>query len=241
METLSMAGGSKSTARNDFAGRTAIITGSTSGIGLGIARSLAVAGMNVVLNGFGTATDINKTRDDLAKIYDVSVTYSAADMSKPEQIEQMVEDASRIFGQVGILVNNAGILHAGPVEVTPPSTWDSIMAINLSAVFHAIRTVLPGMKAQRFGALSMCYRPWAYSARRTTPLMPPRNMRSPVSPRRRRSKRRKMESQSTRFASAMFVRFLSSTKSKRSLKQDRSAPNRRYATFSAKSNRQGGL
>ena len=106
--------------------------------------------MNVVLNGFGTATDINKTRDDLAKIYDVSVTYSAADMSKPEQIGQMVEDASRIFGQVGILVNNTGILHAGPVEVLPP---DSIMAINLSAVFHAIRTVLPGMKAQRFGRI----------------------------------------------------------------------------------------
>ena len=124
-----------------------------SGIGLGIARSLAAAGMNVVLNGFGTAADINKTRDDLAKIYDVSVTYSAADMSKPEQIVQMVEDASRIFGQVDILVNNAGILHAGPVEVTPPNTWDSIMAINLSAVFHAIRTVLPGMKAQGFGRI----------------------------------------------------------------------------------------
>jgi 3-hydroxybutyrate dehydrogenase len=109
--------------------------------------------MNVVLNGFDTAADINKARDDLAKIYEVSVTYSAANLSKPEQIVQMAEDASRIFGQVDLLVNNAGILHAGPVEVTPPNTWDSIMAINLSAVFHAIRTVLPGIKAQGFGRI----------------------------------------------------------------------------------------
>ena len=95
--------------------------------------------MNVVLSGFGAAADINKTRDELAKRYNVSVAYSATDMSKPEQIVQMVEDASRIFGQVDILVNNAGILHTGPVEATPAS--DSIMAINLSADFHAIRTV----------------------------------------------------------------------------------------------------
>lgn len=153
METFSTVDGCEATTCNGFAARTAIITGSSSGIGLGIARSVAAAGMNVVLNGISAAADINKARDDLANNHDVSVAFSAADMSKPKQIVQMVEDASRIFGQVDVLVNNAGILYDGPVEVTPLNMWDSIMTINLSWVFHAVRTVLPGIKTRGFGRI----------------------------------------------------------------------------------------
>jgi 3-hydroxybutyrate dehydrogenase len=136
-----------------LAGRNAIVTGSTSGIGLGIAEALAGAGANVMLNGFGPASEIEALRFRLAREHEVDAVYSAADMSKPEAVVQMVEQAARRFGQVDILVNNAGIQHVAPVESFPPEKWDAILAINLSAAFHAIRAVFGGMKERRQGRI----------------------------------------------------------------------------------------
>ncbi len=129
--------------------KTAIITGSTSGIGLGIARSLAGAGANIVLNGFGDAAEIEKTRKAIEADFKVKASYSNADMTKPEQIARMVEEA----GQVDILVNNAGIQHVDLVENFPQAKWDAIIAINQSSVFHAIKAVLPQMKARKSGRI----------------------------------------------------------------------------------------
>jgi len=136
-----------------LAGRTAIVTGSTSGIGLGIAKALASAGSNVVLNGFGNAAEIDRTRRDLADAHGVHVTYSAADMTMPGDIQNMVETAVLQFGQVDILVNNAGVQHVEAIETFPPAKWDQIIAINLSAAFHAMRAAVPGMKARGFGRI----------------------------------------------------------------------------------------
>lgn len=129
------------------------MTGSTSGIGLGIARALASAGSNVVLNGFGNAGEIDRTRRDLADEHGVGVTYSAADMTMPGDIQNMVETAVLQFGQVDILVNNAGVQHVEAIETFPPAKWDQIIAINLSAAFHAMRAAVPGMKARGFGRI----------------------------------------------------------------------------------------
>ena len=134
-------------------GKTAIVTGSTSGIGLGIARALGAAGANLMLNGFGDAAQIETLRAGLAKEFGVRVAYSGADMSKPEQIRQMVKDASAQLGTVDILVNNAGIQHTAPVESFPPERWDAVLAINLSSAFHAIQAALPGMKAGNWGRI----------------------------------------------------------------------------------------
>ena len=134
-------------------GKTAIVTGSTSGIGLGIARALGGAGANLMLNGFGDAAQIETLRAGLAKEFGVRVAYSGADMSKPEQIRQMVKDASAQLGSVDILVNNAGIQHTAPVESFPPERWDAVLAINLSSAFHAIQAALPGMKAGNWGRI----------------------------------------------------------------------------------------
>ena len=134
-------------------GRTAIVTGSTSGIGLGIAEALAAAGSNVVLNGFGDAAEVERTRARLAVECGVGVSFSPPDMSKSAEITRMVEDAILRFGQLDILVNNAGIQHVSPVESFPPEKWDAIFAINLSAVFHATRAAFPGMKARKWGRI----------------------------------------------------------------------------------------
>jgi 3-hydroxybutyrate dehydrogenase len=133
-------------------GKTAIVTGSTSGIGLGIARALATSGADVLLNGFGTAAEIGALRKAIAAL-GRKVSYSAADMSKPGEVAAMVEDAVRDFGCVDILVNNAGIQHTAPVEEFPPEKWDAIVAINLSAAFHAIRAALPHMKQRGWGRI----------------------------------------------------------------------------------------
>jgi 3-hydroxybutyrate dehydrogenase len=133
--------------------RSAIVTGSTSGIGLAIARSLADQGMDVMLNGFGDATEIERIRADMASQHGVDVRYSGADMSKPDQIQGMVEGATEAFGKVDILVNNAGIQYVAPIEEFPPEKWDQILAVNLSASFHAIHHVFPGMKERRFGRI----------------------------------------------------------------------------------------
>ena len=133
-------------------GKTALVTGSTSGIGLGVARALAAQGANVMLNGFGAAAEIDAVRAELAK-RGVQVGYHAADMSKPPEIVAMVEAATRELGSVDILVNNAGIQHVAPVEEFPADRWDAILAINLSAAFHAIRAALPQMKKRGWGRI----------------------------------------------------------------------------------------
>ena len=133
--------------------RTAIITGSTSGIGLGIARAFAAAGYNVVLNGLGDAAAIEEVRAALAAETGAEVVYDQADMSNPEAIAAMVAAATTRFGAVDVLVNNAGIQFVAPIEEFPPARWDLILQINLSAAFHATQHALPGMKARGFGRI----------------------------------------------------------------------------------------
>lgn len=139
--------------KKELSGKSAIVTGSTSGIGLGIARAFAEVGMNVMLNGFGDATEIEQTRTDLEKSFGVEAAYSAADMSKADDIVGMVEDARGAFGKVDVLVNNAGIQHVEAIETFPVAKWDAIIAINLSAPFHAMRVVVPEMKARKWGRI----------------------------------------------------------------------------------------
>ena len=130
-------------------GKTAIVTGSTSGIGLGIAKALAAQGANIVLNGFG---DVDGPKAEVAAS-GVQVGYHGADMSKPADIEAMVQYATSTFGGVDILVNNAGIQHVARVENFPVEKWDAVIAINLSSAFHASRLVLPGMQAKNWGRI----------------------------------------------------------------------------------------
>jgi 3-hydroxybutyrate dehydrogenase len=134
-------------------GRVAIVTGSTSGIGLGIARALAREGCNVMMNGFGDPCEIEKLRAGVENEFRVTAAYNGADLSKGEQCAQLVADAERRFGKVDILVNNAGIQHVAPVEQFPVDRWDAIIAINLCSAFHTIRAALPGMKARGWGRL----------------------------------------------------------------------------------------
>ena len=134
-----------------FQGKTALITGSTSGIGLGIAEAFGAEGANLIINGFGDAKQIEQLRERLAKQFGVTALYDAADMSKPEQIDGMVRRGVDTFGAVDILVNNAGIQHVAPVDEFPLDKWDAIIAINLSSNFHAIRAALPAMKKRGWG------------------------------------------------------------------------------------------
>ncbi len=134
-------------------GKTALVTGSTSGIGLAYAKALAAEGANLVINGFGDAAAIEKRRAELAKMCGVSVAYNGADMSKPSQIADLVAKTREVFGGVDILVNNAGIQYVAPIESFPPEKWDAIIAINLSATFHAIHAALPLMKAAKWGRI----------------------------------------------------------------------------------------
>ena len=136
-----------------LARRSAIVTGSTSGIGLGIAETLASRGANIVLNGFGDAAEIERTRARLAAEHGVNALFDGADMSKPEAIVRMVGHAADEFGQVDILVNNAGIQHVAPIESFPPEKWDAVIAIDLSSAFHTTRAVFAGMKARKWGRI----------------------------------------------------------------------------------------
>jgi len=133
--------------------KTALITGSTSGIGLGIAKNFAAKGMNIVLNGFGDTTAIEEIRSNMSKEFGVEVRYSGADMSKVEEIENMIKTAESEFGAIDVLVNNAGIQHVSPVEDFPVDKWNAIIAINLSASFHTIRMALPKMKEKGWGRI----------------------------------------------------------------------------------------
>ena len=133
--------------------RTAVITGSTSGIGLAIARALARDGANVVINGFGKPQDIEKERTAIETEFGVKARYSAADMTKPTEIATMITEAEAAFGSVDILVNNAGVQFVSPVEAFPIEKWDQIIAINMSAAFHAMRAAVPSMKARSWGRI----------------------------------------------------------------------------------------
>lgn len=133
--------------------KNAIVTGSTSGIGLGIAHELAKAGYNILFNGFGDKAEIDQLMADTAKKYGVKVDYSNADLSKPEQTAAMVAQAQKTFGSVDVLVNNAGIQHTAPIHEFPAEKWELILAINLSAAFYAMQAALPGMQQNKRGRI----------------------------------------------------------------------------------------
>jgi 3-hydroxybutyrate dehydrogenase len=134
-------------------GKSVVITGSTSGIGLGIARSFAAEGANIMLNGLGDADDIEQLRSGIESDYKVKVVYSPADMTRPVEIADMIAQAQRELGGVDVLVNNAGIQHVAPIDEFPPEKWDQIIAVNLTSAFHTTRTALPLMKAARWGRI----------------------------------------------------------------------------------------
>ena len=134
-------------------GKTALVTGSTSGIGLGIARTLAAQGAHVVLNGFGDSAAIKALVANMAQQHDVQVRHDGADMSRPDEIEAMMGRAIAEFGSVDLLINNAGIQHVAPVDEFPVDKWYAILAINLSAGFHTTRLALPAMKKKGFGRI----------------------------------------------------------------------------------------
>lgn len=133
-------------------GKTALITGSTSGIGLGIAQGFAAQGINIVMNGFGDKDEIEKERKAIEDM-GVKAIYNGADMTKPDEITQMIEDAVKEFGSLDIVVNNAGIQTVAPVEEFPPEKWDAIIAINMSSSFHTVRAAVPHMKKQGWGRI----------------------------------------------------------------------------------------
>jgi 3-hydroxybutyrate dehydrogenase len=135
------------------ANKVVLVTGSTSGIGLGIAKKFASQGLNIVLNGFGEAAAIEEIRAGIAKDYGVEVRYNGADISKPEEIVAMIQSIESEFGAIDVLVNNAGIQFVSPVEDFPIEKWNAILAINLSGSFHAIRAALPKMKEKGWGRI----------------------------------------------------------------------------------------
>ncbi len=134
-------------------GKVALVTGSTSGIGLGIARALAAEGADIMLNGFGDAGEIETLRAALAEEFSVKVAYDGADLSKPDQVAAIVQKTHDELGSLDVLVNNAGIQFVAPVEEFPEAKWEAIIAINLSAVFYGMKAAIPGMKAKKWGRI----------------------------------------------------------------------------------------
>lgn len=137
----------------ELKGKTALVTGSTSGIGLAIARALAAQGANIVLNGLGDAAEIEKVRSDLAASAGITVLFDGADLTKPDAIKSLIFTAQDKLGGVDVLVNNAGIQHVSPIETFPPEKWDAIIALNLTASFHTTRLVFDDMKAKKWGRI----------------------------------------------------------------------------------------
>ena len=136
-----------------LANRRALVTGSTSGIGLAIARALAKEGAEVTINGFGEPAAIEAERAKIEKDFGVKAFYNGADMTRPAEVAAMIAEAERRMGSLDVLVNNAGIQFVSPIEEFPVEKWDAIIAINLSSAFHAIRAAVPGMKAQKWGRI----------------------------------------------------------------------------------------
>jgi 3-hydroxybutyrate dehydrogenase len=143
----------ETSAAKPLKGNVALVTGSTSGIGLGIARALAAAGAGVVLNGFGKREEIEATQQAIGTNFGVPVAYSAADMSKPDSIAEMIGMTIDRFGRLDVLVNNAGIQYVAPLQEFPVAKWDAILAINLSSAFHTTRLALPGMLTNKWGRI----------------------------------------------------------------------------------------
>jgi short chain dehydrogenase len=158
------------TAARALAGRVSLVTGSTSGIGLGIARALAAVGSEIVLNGFGTPENIAEAQAQIAAEFNVRVLHLPADMSRPASIREMIETTLASFGRLDVLVNNAGIQHVAPLQEFPPEKWDAILAINLSSAFHTSRLVLPSMFDHKWGRI-ISRRHMDWSARRSSPPM----------------------------------------------------------------------
>ncbi|MBL8711039.1 MAG: 3-hydroxybutyrate dehydrogenase [Rhodospirillaceae bacterium] len=152
-EDLGQEASSATLASRTLSGRIAIVTGSTSGIGLAVLEELAKAGAHVVMNGFGDAAEQAAAARRIAAMHDVDIPYHGADMSRPAEIADLVATTEARFGRVDILVNNAGIQHVAPIEAFPAEKWDAILAINLSSAFHATQQVLPGMKRRGFGRI----------------------------------------------------------------------------------------
>jgi len=136
-----------------LSGKTALVTGSTSGIGLAIAKGLAAQGAKIMLNGFGDAAEIEKVRSGLAAEHGVEVRFNGADLTKADQIEALFKEIDDTLGGVDILVNNAGIQFVSPVEDFPPEKWDAIIGLNLTSSFHTTRLAFPGMKAKKWGRI----------------------------------------------------------------------------------------
>lgn len=134
-------------------GKAAAITGSTSGIGLGMAEALAAQGCDVLINGLGDEAEIERIRSGLEDRFGVRVRYSPADMSRPDEVRAMVAEAEAAFGRLDVLINNAGIQHTAPIEAFPPERWDAVIAINLSSAFHSIAAALPGMRQRGWGRI----------------------------------------------------------------------------------------
>jgi 3-hydroxybutyrate dehydrogenase len=142
-----------SNSRESLWGKVALVTGSTSGIGLGIARAFAAAGSEIVLNGFGNPRDIADVQGKIAAEFNIRVSYSSADMSSPAAVREMIENVLVSSGRLDILVNNAGIQHVAPLQDFPPEKWDAILAINLSSAFHTTRLALPSMLRNKWGRI----------------------------------------------------------------------------------------
>lgn len=136
-----------------LSGKVALVTGSTSGIGLGIAQALAAQGADIMLNGFGDSALVSSLTKAISDEHGVRTLHHPADMSKPVEIEEMIRSTESRLGRIDVLVNNAGIQHVAPVEDFPVDRWDAVIAINLSSAFHTIRTALPGMKKRGFGRI----------------------------------------------------------------------------------------